>query len=116
MPHFTFRNVPEKQVKEWSNTLLAEIATTLSVPEYRVTFSHVDGKSFLHGEDISDKTAFVEIHWLPRPTDKKIEVSTLVSNALIEKGYDNPIIWYHEFGPESCWYQGEFLTKPPIIE
>lgn len=116
MPHLVFRNVKEAQVKEWSSTLLPQIAEELAVPEHRVTFSFVESRSYLFGKDMTDHTAFVEIHWLPRPIEKKIALSKMLEETLKEAGWENPIIWYHEFGPESCWYQGEFLTKPPIIK
>lgn len=116
MPHFVFRNIPKEQVKEWSTSLLPKIAKELAVPEHRVTFSYVESHSYFYGEDISGKTAFVEIHWVPRPTDKKIAISKLVAGTIKDAGWENPILLYHDFGPETCWFQDDFLTKAPVIE
>ncbi len=81
MPIITFSNVNEEVVKNASVEIVSLLASSLSVPDERISF-RFDPSTYYQGGQVVDNRCFIKVELIDRPSQVRSVLTTILSEFI----------------------------------
>ncbi len=106
MPQLKFKGLKIEEVKNLSSTLSVKLGEIMDTESDWFLFEHVNTTTFVNGIELKG-SIMIDIYWFDRGQEIKNQSAKAIHNTILNLGYENIEIVFHELKANDYFENGE---------